>query len=64
MSNIGDATSGIPSQRGRNAAGRKDGDDAFDYRLSSRGITFSPIAETPIRSVIVFRDPGNIQLEF
>jgi glyoxylase I family protein len=32
--------------------------------LSSPGITFMPIAETPIGSVIVFRDPGNIQLEF
>lgn len=25
---------------------------------------FTPIAETPIGSVIVFRDPDNIQLEF
>jgi glyoxylase I family protein len=31
--------------------------------LERRGITFSPIAETPIGSVIVFRDPDNIQLE-
>jgi len=32
--------------------------------LSARGITFTPIVETPIGSVIVFRDPDNIQLEF
>lgn len=31
--------------------------------LEERGIEFSPIAETPIGSVIVFRDPDNIQLE-
>ena len=36
----------------------------WEQELSSRGITFTPIAETPIGSVIVFRDPDNIQLEF
>jgi glyoxylase I family protein len=36
----------------------------WQRELSSRGITFTPIAETPIGSVIVFRDPDNIQLEF
>jgi len=36
----------------------------WEKQLSSRGITFTPIAETPIGSVIVFRDPDNIQLEF
>jgi glyoxylase I family protein len=36
----------------------------WEKELSSRGITFTPIAETPIGSVIVFRDPDNIQLEF
>ncbi len=36
----------------------------WERELSSRGITFTPIAETSIGSVIVFRDPDNIQLEF
>jgi catechol 2,3-dioxygenase-like lactoylglutathione lyase family enzyme len=36
----------------------------WQRELSSRGITFTPITETPIGSVIVFRDPDNIQLEF
>ena len=35
----------------------------WEQELSSRGIPFTPIAETPIGSVIVFRDPDNIQLE-
>jgi len=38
--------------------------EEWEKQLSSRGITFTPIAETPIGSVIVFRDPDNIQLEF
>jgi glyoxylase I family protein len=38
--------------------------EAWEKELSARGITFTPIAETPIGSVIVFRDPDNIQLEF
>ena len=38
--------------------------EAWESELSSRGITFTPIAETPIGPVIVFRDPDNIQLEF
>ena len=38
--------------------------EAWERELSSRGITFTPIAETPIGPVIVFRDPDNIQLEF
>ena len=38
--------------------------EGWEKELSSRGITFTPIAETPIGSVIVFRDPDNIQLEF
>jgi len=36
----------------------------WEKELSVRGITFTPIAETPIGTVIVFRDPDNIQLEF
>lgn len=38
--------------------------EAWEKELSSREIIFTPIAETPIGSVIVFRDPDNIQLEF
>jgi catechol 2,3-dioxygenase-like lactoylglutathione lyase family enzyme len=38
--------------------------EAWERELASRGVTHSPIAETPIGSVIVFRDPDNIQLEF
>jgi glyoxylase I family protein len=36
----------------------------WEERLRQAGVTFTPIAETPIGSVIVFRDPDNIQLEF
>jgi glyoxylase I family protein len=36
----------------------------WEKELSSRGITFTPIADSPIGPVIVFRDPDNIQLEF
>ena len=38
--------------------------DAWEQRLREAGVVFSPIAETPHGSVIVFRDPDNIQLEF
>jgi glyoxylase I family protein len=38
--------------------------EEWEGELSSRGITFTPIADTPNGSVIVFRDPDNIQLEF
>jgi glyoxylase I family protein len=37
--------------------------DAWQERLEERGVVFSPIADTPIGSVIVFRDPDGIQLE-
>lgn len=37
---------------------------AWEHELSARGITFTPTAETPIGSVVVFRDPDGIQLEF
>jgi len=37
--------------------------DAWVPELERRGIEFSPIADTPIGSVIVFRDPDRIQLE-
>jgi glyoxylase I family protein len=38
--------------------------ESWQERLRAQGVTFTPIAETPIGSVIVFRDPDNIQLEF
>jgi glyoxylase I family protein len=38
--------------------------EAWEGRLEEVGVPFTPIAETPIGSVIVFRDPDNIQLEF
>jgi catechol 2,3-dioxygenase-like lactoylglutathione lyase family enzyme len=38
--------------------------EAWEADLSARGVQFTPIADTPIGSVIVFRDPDNIQLEF
>jgi len=38
--------------------------EAWGGELERRGVAFSPIAETPIGTVIVFRDPDNIQLEF
>ena len=38
--------------------------EEWERELSARGITYTPITETPIGSVIVFRDPDNIQLEF
>lgn len=36
---------------------------AWERELEQRGITYTPTAETPIGSVVVFRDPDNIQLE-
>ncbi len=38
--------------------------EAWEGALQARRIEYTPIAETPIGSVIVFRDPDNIQLEF
>jgi glyoxylase I family protein len=38
--------------------------EEWEHELSARGIEYSPIAETPIGYVVVFRDPDNIQLEF
>jgi hypothetical protein len=38
--------------------------ERWEERLRESQVTFTPIAETPIGSVIVFRDPDNIQLEF
>lgn len=38
--------------------------ESWEQRLREAGIPFTPIAESPIGLVIVFRDPDNIQLEF
>src|SRR5687767_8623129 len=38
--------------------------EAWEAELTKKNVSFSPIAETPIGTVIVFRDPDNIQLEF
>jgi len=38
--------------------------ESWEQQLRAAGIPFTPIAETAIGSVIVFRDPDNIQLEF
>ena len=38
--------------------------EAWQARLEEQGVPHTPIAETPIGTVIVFRDPDNIQLEF
>ena len=37
--------------------------EAWRVRIEERGITHSPIADRPYGSVLVFRDPDNIQLE-
>ncbi|MGB6059579.1 MAG: VOC family protein [Microthrixaceae bacterium] len=38
--------------------------DKWEQRLDELGIEHSPIADTPVGSALVFRDPDNIQLEF
>jgi glyoxylase I family protein len=38
--------------------------EGWEQRLREVDVVFTPIAEIPIGSVIVFRDPDNIQLEF
>ena len=38
--------------------------EGWEQRLREAGVPFTPITKTPIGSVIVFRDPDNIQLEF
>jgi glyoxylase I family protein len=37
--------------------------EAWQSVLDGKGVTFSPIAETPIGTLVVLRDPDNIQLE-
>ncbi len=36
---------------------------AWEEELAARGIPFTPAVATPIGTVVVFRDPDNIQLE-
>jgi catechol 2,3-dioxygenase-like lactoylglutathione lyase family enzyme len=38
--------------------------EAWEEELRQREVPFTPIIDTPVGSVIVFRDPDNIQLEF
>jgi glyoxylase I family protein len=38
--------------------------ESWEQKLRAAGIPFTPIADSPIGPVIVFRDPDNIQLEF
>ena len=38
--------------------------EAWEQRLIDAEVPFTPIADMSIGSVIVFRDPDNIQLEF
>jgi glyoxylase I family protein len=37
--------------------------EAWQGLLKEKGITFSPIADSPLGSLIALRDPDNIQLE-
>jgi glyoxylase I family protein len=37
--------------------------EEWECHLDERGVTYTPIAEAPYGSVLVFRDPDNIQLE-
>jgi glyoxylase I family protein len=38
--------------------------ESWEQRLGAAGVPFTPIAQSPIGPVVVFRDPDNIQLEF
>jgi len=38
--------------------------ESWEQKLRAAGVPFTPIAQSPIGPVIVFRDPDNIQLEF
>jgi glyoxylase I family protein len=46
------------------AVSSRDELEGWEQTLSDAGVHFTPIADTAIGSVIVFRDPDNIQLEF
>lgn len=45
------------------AVGSMDELQTWERTLEDKGVPYSPIAETPIGTVIVFRDPDDIQLE-
>jgi glyoxylase I family protein len=38
--------------------------DEWASELDARGVPHAPVSDTPIGSVVAFRDPDNIQLEF
>lgn len=38
--------------------------DELEQRLTTLGVTHSPVTDTPVGTALVFRDPDNIQLEF
>jgi glyoxylase I family protein len=38
--------------------------ERFERRLDEMGATYTPAAETPVGTVVVFRDPDGIQGEF
>ena len=46
------------------AVSSRDELEAWQDRIAEKGIPFSPIAESPIGTLVVLRDPDNIQLEF
>ena len=48
------------------AFGVESADDlaAWEAKLAAMGATYTPAAETPIGTVVAFRDPDDIQLEF
>ena len=37
---------------------------AWEARLTELGVEHSPVNDQPVYSVVVFRDPDNVQLEF
>ena len=38
--------------------------EAWERRLTELGVAHSPVDDRPLYSVVVFRDPDNVQLEF
>ena len=38
--------------------------EAWERRLTELGVAHSPVDDQPLYSVVVFRDPDNVQLEF
>lgn len=66
MAGSGDAFDEMRTGLDHVAIGVESADEltAWEVRLDELGITHTPAAETPIGTVIVLRDPDNIQLEF